>query len=425
VKKDFILQFWRNYKETKRKIKGRKSNKFTPQILPTTKDKLSFTILIFVLMTSSLIFEWLNFVEFTKFYKVQIPVVVEQQYKKEEKIIFRLRSANFTFYTSTQEHYGNLVGLTLLGEFKTSNLIFFQYIKGTFLETISMRFISREDSRFMFSEKIKNMHTNEKIGELYSALFLSTPISKELRKDLTRLGINHLVVLSGFHASLIIGFLSIISYFIYRPIHKRFFPYRNLLRDIAFFSIFPTFVYLYFLDFPPSFFRAVGMVLLGAFLFDRNMFQKPFEALFLTTILLLAFDIRLFFSIGFWFSVSGVFFILFYLQFSKFSGFLNVLLLNFWVFVAMIPPVHYLFSEFYFVQFLSPIWTIIFMAFYPLSLLAHILSFPDIFDPFLEIFLEFGDSEEVKHFQTNKYLLILYISSFILLKFQKAKNSLS
>ena len=252
------------------------------------------------------------------------------------------------------------------------------------------------------------MHQNQKVSALYSALFFATPISKELREDLSRLGVSHLAVLSGFHVSFIIGIIFLISTLTYRYIHRFFFPYRNFFRDTVLFSIIIISGYLIFLGTPSSFLRAVTMFVIGFWIFDRNFLKARFEVLILAVIILIALQPALLFSVGFWFSVSGVFYILLYMKYFRFGVILDLLLVNLWVFIAMIPIVHYIFPDFYFLQLLSPIWTILFSIFYPLSGLIHILGFGTLFDSFLIEFLSLNIGEKYQ-FLTPNWFLILYI----------------
>ena len=83
------------------------------------------------------------------------------------------------------------------------------------------------------------------------------PISKELREDITKWGIAHLVAISGFH----LGILSAILFFLLKPIYTffqdRYFPYRNRTDDLAFIVFLLLGSYAYFIDMTPSVVRAL------------------------------------------------------------------------------------------------------------------------------------------------------------------------
>jgi competence protein ComEC len=130
----------------------------------------------------------------------------------------------------------------------------------------------------------------------------------------------------------------------------------------------------------------------------------------------------MFFNIGFWFSISGVFFIFFYLEFIK-KGFI---LFNFWVLFAMMPIIHYFFPYFYFLQLFSPIWNILFLIFYPFSFFLHLIGMGDFLDGILIYFLNLGNNTILtQEFQisTPLTILIIYLSIFFLFIFLKKKSS--
>jgi competence protein ComEC len=169
--------------------------------------------------------------------------------------------------------------------------------------------------------------------------------------------------------------------------------------------------YLLFIDSPPSFLRAVTMFIVGFILFDRNLLKADFQTLIYASILLLSIFPSLFFSVGFWFSVAGVFYIFLFLQIAnylKLHFLIQMVALNIWVFSAMLPITHSIFPEFYLTQLYSPIWTILFSFIYPLMILLHLVQFPTLFDDILKLFFSI-ESGEVYNFQTPIYFLILYI----------------
>lgn len=374
------------------------------------KEYLYFSVFIGILFVYSLSIKYFEYKDFSKFSTVTSTLFVENQYKKKDYFVFKLRTENnFLFYSISKENIKNLSGFYIEADIQIKvDFSFVDYLSGDFLFIRNLKIVSEKRAvRYTFLENLKNIHS-DKIAELYSALFFATPIGKDLRGDLSRLGINHLAVLSGFHVSFIIGVIFLFSRILYRPIHQKFFPYRNFIKDIAFVSIFLIISYLIFLDTPSSFLRAVSMFIIGFFLFDRNLLKARFEVLNISVIILLAFQPTLLFSVGFWFSVSGVFYILLYLKYFKFSKILDIVFINLWVFIAMIPIVHYIFPDFHILQLLSPIWTILFSAFYPFSALIHIFGFGNILDPYLNSFLSLNFDSNYQ-FITSNWFLIIYI----------------
>lgn len=151
-------------------------------------------------------------------------------------------------------------------------------------------------------------------------------------------------------------------------------------------------LYLLFLDAPSSLLRAFGMLVVGFVLYDRGMKIISMQTLFLSVILLLAFFPRLFFAVGFWLSVSGVYSIfLFLIYFKHRSKFWQFFTLPFWVYLLMLPFSLALFESFSIYHPLSILFSVLFTLFYPLSIFLHLIGYGDIFDGLLEGLLRLGE----------------------------------
>jgi competence protein ComEC len=202
------------------------------------------------------------------------------------------------------------------------------------------------------------------------------------------------------------------------PIHQRFFPYRHANRDIGLVVLVCMGGYVVFLDFVPSLLRAFAMSLFVFFLYDRGLKLLSFASLFFVVGFLLALWPKLLFSIGFWFSVSGVFYIFLFLHHMKeLKAWQSFILLHVWVYLAMLPLVHYFFGIFSMGQLLSPVLTIAFILFYPLSLFLHLISQGDLLDGLLQLF--FSLELRVEHFLLNIYLVSLYLLFSLLAIFHR------
>ncbi len=253
---------------------------------------------------------------------------------------------------------------------------------------------------------ITSQHKNAQMSSLYGALFLASPLSKDLRKKIQNFGINHLVAISGFHLGLIWGVLFFVLRAFYGFFHDRYFPYRNLNLDLGIATFAILAFYAYLIDFSPSFLRAYMMSLL-AFIFYLRYFEVfSFTTLALSVAFLLAFFPHFLFSIGFWFSVLGVFYIFLYLHHFSFSWW-DALFINAWVFVAMLIPVHFVFEYFSLQQFFSIPLSLVFVLFYPLAFLLHLLGFGYAFDGILMQGLEL--SWAGFSIKTPLWLLCVYI----------------
>lgn len=233
--------------------------------------------------------------------------------------------------------------------------------------------------------------------------FFALPVSLELRTDVNFYGIAHLIAISGYHIALIFSLI----FFIFAPIYgffqKRFFPYRNLKLDLSVAIFIFLFFYAYLLGFVPSYVRSLIMALFGFYLLAKNVKILSFLNLFLCVLICIALFPQLLFSVGFLFSVMGVYFIFLYIyHFSKyFNNFLNVIFLNIWTFFAMIVPVLYFFPLISFQQILAIFLSVVFVIFYPLSLFLHFVGFGYLLDTALLEFLDFK-------FQGADYTLALW-----------------
>lgn len=103
-----------------------------------------------------------------------------------------------------------------------------EYLKGFYTKTIYFDYLEKTPK---FSdkivEKINSNHEDEMIKELFGALFLAIPISKELRDICTNYGISHLIALSGFHLVVLSFVIYWFLYFPYTFFHQKYFLYRN------------------------------------------------------------------------------------------------------------------------------------------------------------------------------------------------------
>ncbi len=189
---------------------------------------------------------------------------------------------------------------------------------------------------------------------------------------------------------------------------NRFFPYANANRDIFLLVGATLFIYVLFLDSPPSLIRAFGMLVIGFVLYDRGIKIVSMQTLFLTILLLLSLFPRLFFSLGFWLSSSGVFYIfLFLIYFKTLKKLWQFLLLPIWVYLLMLPFSLAIFENFSIYHPLSILWTSLFSIFYPLSIFLHIIGIGNLFDSVLLWLLELG--KEGVLVSLNQYLFFFYI----------------
>jgi competence protein ComEC len=160
------------------------------------------------------------------------------------------------------------------------------------------------------------------------------------------------------------------------------------------------------------------MLIIGFFLYDRGVEVLSMQTLLLTVLFILALFPRLFFSIGFWLSVSGVFYIfLFLIHFKDLSKRKQFFFLPIWIYFFMLPYSLIIFGNFSLYHPLSILWTSLFTLFYPLSIVLHIFGLGDLLDGVLKLLLEL-DTQSVEVTFT-KFWFIPIIGFSLLAIFKK------
>ena len=255
------------------------------------------------------------------------------------------------------------------------------------------------------------------MGEYYLALFIADSLPKEWRELAQSYGIAHVFAISGFHT----GILSAISFFIlgllYKPLHQRFFPFRNYFFDLGFIVLALLIAYYFLLTQSPSYLRAVAMSAVVFFLLIRGLKVWRLETLGWSVLILLSFMPSLAFSIGFYFSCLGVLYIFLFLKYFKlpdglWKKILYICLLNASTFILMTIITHFFFTPFSPLSSLSLILTPLFSVYYPFMLFAHIFNIGGILDSILLWWL--GVKTHTITLLSNFYLFALCnILSFI------------
>ncbi len=381
-----------------------------------------FLLLLFII---NLCFEYQKYKELTKEEIYIGDFEVTNIYDKKEYIVLKLTNNDFVYFTSTDNKLKieKLQSLTAL--ISTKNINFLSYLKGFYTKTIFIENIRDEENiKIRLYKKINQKHQKQETKELFSALFLAIPISQHLREICANYSISHLIAISGFHLAVLSLIIYAFLYYPYSYLQKKYFPYRNKKFDISIITIMILATYFVFIGLVPSLFRSFLMLVLGIYFLRYNIKILSFMTLLLTFLIIVAIYPKFLFSISFWFSILGVFYIFLYLQYFKnLPKIFSFLFFNFWLFFAFNPIVHYFFYTTSYEQLLSPIITIIFTAFYPFELIIHLFSYPDILDNLLSIFLSNKiDSYEIKTpflffvlYMLFSFLSIFYKFAFIVL----------
>ncbi|MDN5112318.1 ComEC/Rec2 family competence protein [Aliarcobacter butzleri] len=373
-----------------------------------SKQIVTIFILFFALLINILL-EYGKYLEFIDEEVFETKVEVLNIYQKDDFDILKLKSSNFEFFTNMPKNEEikrfDLLNILIVSR----NIDFIDYLKGFYTKTIYFDELQKEQTfKDKIIKNIENNHQDEKIIELFNALFLAVPISKELRDVITAYGIAHVVALSGFHLVVLSFVIYWLLYFPYKFFQDRYFPYRNRKLDILLITIAILFYYLILTDIVPSLLRAFVMFCLGIYLLRSNIKILSYMTLFYTFLIVIAFYPKYIFSIGFWFSIFAVFYIYLFIQYFKnYDKWLLFIFFNIWMFLIFNPIVHYYFPQTSYEQFYSIPITIFFNFFYPAEIFAHIFGFSNYFDEYLKIFIE--HKIYVYEVFTPLYFYILYL----------------
>lgn len=383
------------------------------------KELFLLSFICIIIFSFNILLEYLKFIEFKENKHVYYEnLSVLQSYTKTNAKgrtyrVLKLQGDDFSFYTTTN----------IKNDFKRFQSVNLRAIntKITFLDYLSKNLympsynLKLSDDNILPRNKIityfLNQHTNEKIIEFYGALFFALPISLELRTDVNYYGIAHLIAISGYHISLIFSLFFLAFSPIYSFFQKRYFPYRNARLDLSMIVFVFLFFYAYLIGFVPSYIRSLVMALWVFYLLAKDVKIINFVNLFFSVLICVALFPQLLFSVGFLFSVMGVFFIFLYVHhFYLYSNHtLSIVLLNIWTFFAMIIPVLCYFPLISFQQLLSLPLIVVFTFFYPLVLFLHIFNIGDLLDNILLLFFDF------KIYATNLKLPLWVLLGYIIL----------
>jgi len=373
------------------------------------KDFFAFLLVCLFILSYSLLIKYQNFKQLTRFDTSLVDAIVLKQYEKSKNgktyQVLKLKSEQgFVFYTTTKKKIQDLTGKKLSLEIHTSHITFSNYFTYFYVYSYIKNISQTKSLKEKLNTIISDAHDDKNISNIYQALYTATPLNKELQTTFSSLGVSHLLAISGFHLGVLSALLLFLLKYPYQFFQDRFFPYRNSKRDIFLVISLVLFSYLLFLDSPPSLVRAFFMLFVGFIFYDRGIKIVSMQTLLLTVLILLSFFPRLFLSLGFWLSVSGVFYIfLFLINFKNLSKIWQFILVQIWVYLMILPFSLTIFGNFSIYHPLSIVWTSLFSIFYPLSIFLHLFGFGNLFDFVLVDFLSL-----------NQHQIILDLKSYFL-----------
>jgi len=379
-----------------------------PSLFNSNSERFVALGIFLTLFLLHVVWNYFNYLKFSEFDDYICDVQVSSHYIKGNRSVLKLKSEDFTFYTNGSKKLRSLQGRTVKVRIFNENVTFLDYLQGFYAPSHLLGLYPQSSAQRDVAKKIEEQHEQKLLASLYKTLLLALPTTQELREILTTFSISHLAALSGFHLGLLAFFLHLLFMYVYKFFQQRYFPWRNRNADIFYLSLAILFIYVAFTDFPPSLLRAYAMMVVGWMIYDRGLELLDFENLVIAVAILFVLKVQLLFSVGLWFSVAGVFYILLFVKtYQNMNKIAFFILLHLWVFITMLPIVHSLFDTFTFLQLLSPLLTMLFIIFYPFELLAHLVGYGGVLDSWLLSLFSF--KADVYSIQVPLWFLSLYI----------------
>ena len=400
------------------------------ELLSSKRDIFTLLVLLLFLLFFSLSYQYYKYHELTKFDSQIVNAVVLKQYTKTKQTkkgklkryeVLKLRSNDgFTFYTIASKNLKNIKSRTIKVEIWAGKISFYEYMRTFFTFSKIIKIYDNNSFMSRVSNAIASQHKDKNVTAVYEALFLAQPLPRNLQQQFANLGISHLIAISGFHLGVLSFILFLLLKYPYKFLQNRYFPYRSYTKDSFIITAFILLAYMLFLSTPPSLLRSFIMLILGFIFYERGMKIISMQTLSITILLILALFPKLLFSLGFWLSVSGVFYIfLFLIYFKDSSKTKQFLLIPFWEYLFMLPYSLTIFGNFSLYHPLSILYSILFTLFYPLALFLHLFGFGNLLDPIVNLLLNAKLNALQEHLNIS-YLFVEIILSLLSIFSRKA-----
>ena len=373
-----------------------------PKLFLTLKEfwlVIALFLVIFTVRLSLFYSEYQTFIS-KPFYFAYVDVLQQYEKKKNGKSYTILRvycdELKLDFFTKTYKREKLLYKKVRLKLLPHKDMSFFDYLGISFISSRVNSIIDNPNSfKLSILEAIESQHSEPMIISFYQAIFLAKPLQKSLRKQVSKLGVSHLIALSGLHLAILSGVLFFLFRPIYRIFQQRYFPYRFDLIDVGFIVMIVLGFYVWFVDSPPSLLRSYTMMVVGWTVLILGVELLSFKFLTIIIMLLLLLFPKMLLSLAFWFSVLGVFYIFLIIKnFAEINKLLMTVLISFSIFVLMLPIVHMVFPMTTTLQLYSPLLSLGFSLFYPVSIFFHLIGVGGVFDGWLLVLFNL-ESEEV------------------------------
>jgi competence protein ComEC len=400
----------------------------TPPRLYAFKNQLKYSIYIFLaFLMLRLLISYNSYQEFISkpFYFIDATVIDSYTKHKDSYsyTVLKLRSDDgLRFFTTTHSQRDFKDTKVRLQIFPNDSISFGEYMSSFYVKSKlkSTKALS-PTLKQKISQYISNQHTSSSIASFFSAIFLATPLDKTIREQISKLGVSHLVALSGLHLGLLWAFMYAVLLYPYRFLQQRFFAYRYDMFDLGFIALIFLGYYVYMVGYPPSLLRAYGMLFFGWGVLVMGLELVSFEFLLTVVMVLLLVLPSLLFSIGFWLSVIGVFYIFLILGYTKEydKKIVAFVMLPIGIYLLMQPIAHAIFGTTTFYQLASPLLSILFTPFYIISIFLHLIGVGGVFDNLLSKLLS------LKITSVDITIPKWFIVPYLILSYKAIKNKMA
>jgi len=342
----------------------------------------------------------------------QVEKIYDKKYYKNGATLLKLKSEDGKiFYLFTNKRPPKRFSWVRVKYRLKKDTPFLKYLSGFFANgDIVAPIEDGFDPRAFLRRQIDKQHdTKSAINTFYHAIFLADPLDRELREKISNLGISHLVAISGFHLGIMWLFIFGILFIPYRFLQIRYFPWRHRNIDLGLITLILLGLFVLFVGAPPALTRSYVMLTLTWFVLVMGLELISFQFLAFAVLLILLLKPSLVASLGFWLSVTGVFYIFLLIKWFRnhSAWFITLVAIPVGVFLLMFPIGHIVFQNTTAWQLMSPPLSLAFIIFYPVALFMHLLGLGNLFDPALLALFDLPKGSVAVEMPTP--LIVLYI----------------
>lgn len=390
-----------------------------PKIFLNNRNMILSMLILVVMISVRLIFTYSQYTSFLSKEYFFLDGRIISSYQKNNDYgkytVLKIKSTSGLTFFTTYDKYDNYNNAKIRAKiYPNQDISFWNYL-GYFYTKSEIKKIDKSSTKnSTIQHWISSQHSSSSMKSFFNGIYLATPLRKDLRIQISKLGSSHLVALSGFHIGILWGIIYLCLSFPYKFFQKKYFPHRYLLRDVGGATLILLGFYVWYVGAPPSLTRSFAMTFIGWCITLLGIELVSFEFLSTAALLLLLLNPGYIASISFWLSVLGVFYIFLILKWCsiKLKLLISVFCIPVGIFILMQPLVHYIFPISTPYQLLSPALSIAFVLFYPATILLHLIGQGGVLDSLLAWLISSPSS--TKDILTPLWLILPYITVSVL-----------